>query len=402
MQDILNVVVAGEVDSGKSTLIGRFLYDIGSVSKEVLSDIGNVSQESVDSFEFAYLLDSLEEERKNKLTIDTTQAFCKTKKGKGFIFIDVPGHQELIKNMLCGSSYADIAVLVIDVQKSVEQQTKRHIFILEFLGIKEIIVVLNKMDLANFDESIFIKVKSEIIDFFKKLNIRPRYMIPISARSGENLVKDSKRMPWHSGLSFIETLNNCFKEKRGGNFRFPVQDIYDLNGKKAAVGRVISGRVKIGEKVKVLPLNKESAVKTIRVFGQNRPMAKSPESIALVLDDMDDLKRGQVICKSGFPRVDAEILSKILCIHNVKLKENLMFKCITQVANVQITKINKAWDITNLGIKLPEGALRENEAAEVTIVSENPVIVEKFEGANNLGRFVLGDTKEIYAVGIII
>lgn len=402
MQEQLNVVVTGEVDSGKSTLVGRFLYEMGSLSQGVIEEIENVCQRLDRDFEFAYLLDSFEEERKNQLTIDTTQAFCKTKGGKEFVFIDVPGHQELIKNMLCGSSYADMAILVVDVQKSIEQQTKRHAFILKLLGIEQIILVLNKMDLIGFNEVVFNTVKEEITACFKKIQLQSKYFIPISAKQGENLLKKSIKMPWYKGLSLIEALNLYFKKKMNVGFRLPIQDIYNLNGRKVAVGEIISGKIKKGEKVNILPLNKECEVKEIKVFNKNRRLARAPENIGLTLNDMDGLMRGQVICKPRLPKVKAEILTQVFCVHSLNIKERFKFRCATQETTVQIRQINRIWDTATLEPKSKEGIiLEQTDFVEAIITTENPIVVERFEGSNNLGRFVLKSDTEISAVGII-
>ena len=405
MQDCLKVVVTGEVDSGKSTLIGRFLYETDSLSQGAIEEIEDISQRLGKDFEFAYLLDSLEEERKDQLTIDTTQAFCKTKRGKELVFIDVPGHQELLKNMLCGSSYADVAILIVDVQKSMEEQTKRHAFILKFLGIEQIILVLNKMDLVGFDEGASKKIEEDIAKFFKKIEIQPRYFIPLSARQGDNLVRRSKKMGWYKGLSLGEVLNNCFKnfkKKRNGKFRFPIQDIYSLNGEKVAVGEIMSGRVKKGDRVNILPINKECKVKTIKVFNKKKTVAKAPDSVGFILDDMNNLMRGQVICKPELPWVNSEILTRIFCIHPLNIKDNLRLQCATQEVPAQIKQINGVWDTVNLKPLFKEGILEKTNFAEAIIVTEKPVVVERFEGLNNLGRFVLKNNKEICAVGIII
>lgn len=402
MGDYLKVVVTGEVDSGKSTLIGRFLYEMGSLSEGAIEEVKNVCQRLDRDFEFAYLLDSFEEERKNRLTIDTTQVFCKNKRTKAFIFIDVPGHQELLKNMLSGSSYADIAILVVDIQKSIETQTRRHAFILKLLGIERIILVLNKMDAINFDENSFREVKENTREFLKKLDIEPRYFIPISAKKGDNLRRRSKRMIWYKGSSLLEVLNLCFKKKVDGDFRFPIQDIYNLNGEKVAVGEIISGKVKKGEKVKILPLNKDRSVKAIKVFNKNKFQAAVPESIGLVLDEMNDLRRGQVICKPRLPLVNKEIIAELFCIHPIKIKENLVFRCATQETPIQIKKIIGAWDTASLEPKSKEDLLGETDVARVVMISERPVVVEKYKGFNRLGRFVLKSDREICAVGIIL
>ena len=391
MKEPLNIVVTGDIDSGKSTLIGRFLYDTGSVPQKLKS-----------GFEFAYLLDSFEEERENNLTIDTAQVYCKSKNSAGFIFIDVPGHQQLIKNMLCGSSYADMAILVVDVKKSIQEQTKRHAFILEFLGIERVIVVLNKMDLVGFKENIFHKVKEEFSELFKKIKIQPKYFIPISAKQGDNLLKLSKNIPRYKGLSLIEVLNTCSNRANlNSGFRFPIQDIYNMNGVKIAVGRIISGKIKKGDKVNILPLNKECRVKAIKVFNKNRHTAKAPESIGLILNEMGALSRGQVICKPRLPEVKTEILAKIFCVLPLNIKESLGFRCSTQDVPCQINQITSIWDSVSLEAKPKNGALEKNDFAEVIINTERPVVIERFKELNNLGRFVLQDAKEIYAVGII-
>lgn len=401
MQDYLKIVVTGEVDSGKSTVIGRFLYEMDSLSEGVIEEIQNICQRLDTDFEFAYLSDSFEEERRDRLTMDTTQTFCKTKRGNTFIFIDVPGHQELIKNMLCGSSYADIAILVVDVQKSIEEQTRRHTFILKFLGIEQIILVLNKMDLVNFNEDTFRNTKKDIIEFLTKIKLEPKYFIPLCARQGENLCKISKKMPWYKGPSFLEALNTHSKKRMNGDFRFPVQDIYNLNEEKVAVGKIISGIIKKGEEAKVLPLNKGCRIKAIKVFNKKTSLAKAPESVGLVLDDMKDIKRGSVIYKERLPEVNTEILTKIFCTRPFNAGNNLRFSCSTQETPARIKQINRVWDTANLEPKSKEFPLKETDLAEAIIVTEYPVVIEKFKGSNRLGRFVLRSNAEICAVGVI-
>lgn len=377
--------MTGEVDSGKSTLIGRFLYETGSLSQGVIEEIENVCQRLGRDFEFAYLLDSFEEERKNQLTIDTTQAFCNAKRGKGFIFIDVPGHQELLKNMLCGSSYADIAIVVVDVQKSIEQQTERHVLVLKFLGIDQIILALNKMDLAEFNEDTFNKVKEDTRALFEKIDIQAKYFIPVSAKQGDNLCRKSEKMSWYKGLSLLEALNIRPARNRNGSFRFPIQDIYKLNGEDAAVGEIISGKIKRDEKVNVLPLNKECRIKAIRAFHKNRLSAKAPESVGLVLEDMENIKRGIVLCKEGLPQIKNEFLTKIFCLYPLKRGDKPKFRCATQEVSCEIKEINTLWDMVS----------------EAVIFTAYPVAVEKFAGFNSLGRFVLKNDREICAIGII-
>jgi small GTP-binding protein len=401
MKDYLNIVVVGEVDAGKSTLIGRFLYEMESLSQGVIEEIKNICQRLGSDFEFAYLLDSLEEERRNQLTIDTTQVFCKTRRGREFVFIDVPGHQELLKNMLCGSSYADIAILVVDVQKSIEQQTKRHAFVLKFLGIEQIVIVLNKMDLIDFNEIIFKKVKEEVAEFFNKIQLQPKYFIPVSAKEGENLCRKSKKMDWYKGMLLISVLNTCFKKKRTSEFRFPIQDLYSLNGEKVAVGAIVSGKIGRGEKVKIMPLGSDYRIKAIKVFKRNIRIAKAPESIGLIFDEMQDISRGKVVCKPPLPVVNKKILSRIFCVHPINIREKLIFKCATQEVSAWINEIKGIWDTVNLEAIQGGHLLPANSIAEVIISTRNPVVVENFTGTNKLGRFILSSNKDICAIGVV-
>lgn len=403
MED-LAVVLAGEVDAGKSTLIGRFLYEMGSVTKETTEELRKACQKLETDFEFAYLLDSFEEERRNQLTIDTTQIFCKAKLGKGFLFIDVPGHRQLLKNMLCGSSYAEAAIVVIDAGKSIEEATKTHINVLRFLGIEQIIVALNKIDLVNFNEGVFIQAKKKIAEFFNRIGIQPEYIIPLSAKEGENLVKKSPKMPWYKGMPLLEALNRLNKrfKKEICDFYFPIQDVYCIDGEKVYVGNIISGKIKRKEAVKILPQNLECKVKKIKVFDKIKPKALAEQSIGLVLTGPDSLGRGQIIYRGRPPQVANQISAKIFCVHPLGLEDSLFFKCATQETPAKISRINKIFDTPNLEIGRGIKNIKEAEAAEVVINTEKPVVIKKFHQLQSLGRFVLENNKEICAAGIVL
>lgn len=405
MQDYLKVVVTGEVDSGKSTLIGRFLYEMNSLPQGVIEEIEAVSQRLGSNFEFAYLLDSFEEERRNQLTIDTTQVFCKNKRGNGFIFIDVPGHQELIKNMLCGSSYADIAILVADIKKSIEEGTKRHINILKFLGVEQITIILNKVDLIDFNEDVFRRAAKEIAEFSKMVGIHPGCVIPVSAREGHNIVKKSLNMPWYKGPTLIEalnTVNKLFKKKKEQDFYFPIQDIYSIDGATVYVGSIISGKIKKGESVKITSSNKEFRVKGIKLFGNTKSLAHAPEAIGLVLTEVDNPQRGQIVYKGEPPKSTNQILAKIFCVHSLSIGERLLLKCTTQQIHAKIERINRVFDVAGLDIDHPIDSLKEIAVAEVIIITEKPIAIKKFQQLEALGRFVLQDNRGICAAGIIL
>jgi sulfate adenylyltransferase subunit 1 len=401
MDNYLKVVVAGAVDSGKSTLIGRLLYESGSLHRGAANDVGNSCRILGRDFEFAYLLDSFEEERRGELTIDTTQVFCKSSNGKGFIFIDVPGHRELIKNMLCGVTYADIAVLVMDVLKPVEEQTKLHALILKLLGIKNIVLVLNKIDKSNFKESAFSESKIIIDDFFRRVGLDFEYCIPVSAKDGCNLMHRSKETPWYQGMPLFKALNMYSGIPVDNHFCFSTQDIYNINGQEIAVGPIISGKVTKGDKVKVLPSNRKSQIRIIRSFNKNKSKAAVPESVGLILDNMENIIRGCIITNSSILKAATEIKAKIFCLANLTVGQKVKLRCLNQDVSGRIDKINRIWELEDQSHS-PE-ILLENDAyfAETLITTDKPLITEQFKGSNSLGRFVIEDDREICAIGII-
>ena len=401
MHNYIKIVVAGDVNSGKSTLIGRYLYESGSLCQGVMENISQTCRNLNRDFEFAYLLDSFEEERKEELTIDTTQCFCKLNKNKSIIFIDVPGHQELLKNMLSGTSYASLAVLVIDISRSVMDQTKRHAFILKFLGISKIIIAINKIDAVNFNEDIFLKTKKQISRDFKNLGIEFIACVPVSAKNGDNLLRKSKDTPWYKAEPLSVILDKIETKKDGNNFRFLVQDVFKTAEGKLAAGIIISGGIKNGEKIFVLPEKEESSIKLIKYSTENINSAKAPLAVGIILKDNINLKRGQILSDCHRPLVTRTITGKIICIRNIKLNSNLKFCCTVQQAKVKIKQINHVRDTVNL---LPKKGLPEqNDVAEVILETSGEVVVEKYNGDNSLGRFVLLDSQgKISAIGIIL
>ncbi len=405
MKNCLNIVVTGNVDSGKSTLIGRFLHDTGSLYEGAVEEIKDFCQNRGIDFEYAYLLDSLEEEWKGKLTMDTTQVFVKSFNFEEFVFIDVPGHKELLKNMLCGSSYADIALLVIDMQKPIGEQTKRHAFILKFLGIENVILVFNKMDTCGFSKDVFCGVRDMATGLFKEIGLQTLCSIPVSAKDGINLVEASKqKTPWYEGGALLSLFRNFIvKGNKEEWLRFPVQDIYIHGGKKIAVGEISSGKIKRGEKVFILPLNTEHKISAILKFDKNRSSARAPESIGLILDNMDDLKRGQVICKERLPFTGKSLKAKIFCVSSIQEKGPLILKCATQKVKVGIKEISRVWDTNSLELKRPKGSLEETDIAELALCAENTIVTDKFGSRSRLGRFILENNKnEICAIGIVL
>jgi sulfate adenylyltransferase subunit 1 len=401
----LKFVIVGHVDHGKSTLIGRLLYDTGSISEEKIEEIKNICDSLGKEFEFSYIMDHLEEERDQGITIDTTQTFFNTEK-REYVIIDAPGHVEFIKNMISGASQADAAILIIDAEEGVKEQTKRHAYILGMLGLSQIIVVINKMDIIGYNQKRFEEVKDEILQFLDNININPSYIIPISARKGDFIVNKTNTMKWYSGNTLLEVLST-FRIKENVNnkpVRFVVQDIYNFD-KRIVVGRVESGIIRKCDKIKVLPSGEETKIKSIEEFLKDTTEAEAGKSIGITIEDKLFIDRGNVIikCDQEIPKLTNKINANIFWMDNIPYKKNesLWFRCATQEISCEIEQINKVINSSTLEL-IAENTdqIKNREVANVIIKTHKPIIVENFNTIEELGRFVLG-REDTCAGGII-
>ncbi|MDP2912983.1 MAG: GTP-binding protein, partial [Candidatus Omnitrophota bacterium] len=263
----LKFIIVGHVDHGKSTLIGRLLYDTDSLPADKVEEIRRISKDLGTETEFAYLLDHLEEERRQNVTIDITQVFLKSA-GSEYVIIDAPGHVEFVKNMITGASQAEAAVLIIDAKEGLREQTKRHSYILSLLGIDQVIVVVNKMDLMAYDKEAFERTKKETNAHLRDIGITALFYIPISALKGENIVIRSEAMPWYTGPSFLESLGTLSLRRSPIDkpLLFPIQDVYKIGDKRIAVGKIEAGVIKKDEMIKILPHNQLTKVSSIEKF----------------------------------------------------------------------------------------------------------------------------------------
>ena len=267
----MNIVIVGHVDHGKSTLVGRLLADTGSLPQGKLEQVRAQCEKNARPFEYAFLLDALKDERSQGITIDSARCFFKSKK-REYIIIDAPGHIEFLKNMVSGAARAEAALLVIDAKEGVQENSKRHGYLLSMLGIRQMAVVVNKMDLVDWDEKVFKKIKTEYLAFLKEVGIEPKFFIPVSALKGVNITGNREKFSWYSGESVLDVLDSFEKapslEKK--SFRMPVQAIYKFteegDERRIVSGRVESGSIAVGDKVIFLPSNKRSEIKSIEGF----------------------------------------------------------------------------------------------------------------------------------------
>jgi translation elongation factor TU len=397
----MNIVIVGHTDHGKSTIIGRLLYDTNSIPEMKIKELEKTCQMLGRELEFAYITDALEEERALQLTIDTTQTFFKSSK-RDYTIIDVPGHKEFLKNMITGASQADAAILVVDAKEGMKEQTQRHAYILKFLGIEQIIVAINKMDLIDYDEQKFEALNKELLEYLNLIEIRPKQVVPISAYKGDNVAKRSDAMPWYKDKIIIEILDSFEKKSRDYDFRFPVQDTYALGGEEVLVGNILSGCLKRGDKVKIFPQGSKATVKKILVFEGELETAKKPKSVGIVLEKELTIDRGSVLCKGRNPMCLEKVEASVLCmLHELRVEGEYIFRCSTQEVPCRLDAVNDKLDVIKLERLKAAGSIRETEVGKAIIHFNRAVVLEKFSQMRELGRFVIEEKGEIIAGGII-
>lgn len=403
----LKFVIVGHVDHGKSTLIGRLFFDTNSLPPDKMEEVKQISKELGKKIEFAFLMDHLREEREQGITIDTAQTFFKTEK-REYVIIDAPGHVAFVKNMITGASQAEAGMLIVDVEEGVQEQTKRHAYILSMLGLNQIIVVLNKMDLVNFDEKRFNDVKDDTIEFLKSINLKAEYYIPISAMDGENVAKRSERIPWYNGPTVLESLDSLKNKVSPENIPliFPVQDVYKIGDKRITVGRIEAGDIETGEKIKVLPTLDMTIVSSIEKYLENPEKSSAGESIGITTQDPVFLDRGNVICKPGKePTLTDEFRANVFWMTKKDFNKNnrIIIRCATQETTCKVEKIVKRINSSSLDvIEENSDILRNLEVGEVLIKTKKPIAIKTFNEVQELGRFVFIEDENVCAGGIII
>jgi len=403
----LNIVFVGHVDHGKSTLIGRILFDTNSLPEQKISEVKTICEQQGRPFEFAFLMDHMVEEREQNITIDTAQIFFKTK-SRDYVIIDAPGHVEFTKNMITGASQAEAAILIVDANEGVQEQTKRHAKFLSLLGLNQVIVVLNKMDQIKYKEERFKEVEKNLQDFLGKIDISPSFIIPISAFEGDNVTKLSDKMPWYQGKTIIDALDT-FKQTKGTaeqSLRFPVQDLYKVGDKRIIVGQVASGTIRKGDEVVFSPKNTQSKIKTIEKLDQQLEEAVTGENIGLTLEDPLFIDRGDIASLANdLPKTTTKIKGNIFWMSKkpLSLNDSLTLQCATQETGITIKKITNRIDSSTLEIVADESnELKITEIATVTIQTDNEIVIDNFNEVPELGRFTLIRDGAVVAGGIII
>jgi bifunctional enzyme CysN/CysC len=411
----LRIVFVGHVDHGKSTLIGRILSDTNSLPEGKLEQVQRACAAENMEFEFAFLLDALLEEQEQNITIDTTQIPFKTAK-RNYMIIDAPGHKEFLKNMITGASNADAAVLVIAANEGVQEQSKRHAYLLSLLGVRQFCVVVNKMDLADYSESRFLEIEKKYREFLKTLNLETNVFIPASARFGENITARSTKMEWHRGPTLAEALDAMMPLAPPIDLplRFCVQDVYKFDDRRIIAGRIETGTLQVGDELVFSPANKTSIVQSIEHWQPVTSAATSPpnggmaiagDSIGIMLQEQIFVERGYVGSHSKDAPIETNRFHADLfwiARQPAHLSHLYTARLATQEVKCQIVSLEEVMDSSSLE-RRPSKAdqLARNEVGRLTIQTRSPIVLDNHDRLPPLGRFVLVDDGMICGGGII-
>jgi bifunctional enzyme CysN/CysC len=404
----LRVVFVGHVDHGKSTLIGRILHDTGSLPEGKVEEIKKACAADGMGFEFAFLLDALLEERKQNVTIDTTEIPFRTPR-RQYAIIDAPGHKEFLKNMITGASRADAAILVISADEGVREQSRRHAYLLSMLGVKHVIVVVNKMDLVGYSEKRFREIEQEYRKFLRELGLDARTFIPASAKEGENVARASMKMKWYYAASVLEALDLLEAQERDLDLplRFCVQDVYRFDGQRIIAGRIETGTLRVGDQLVFSPANKSSMVATIQRWNarENNGPAIAGDSVGITLSEQIFVERGYVAShESETPIETNRFHADLFWIVREPLRVGHLYslRLATQDVKCQIVSIERVMDSSTLETKSDgREQLERNEIGRLTIQTRGPLVIDNHDRIPNLGRFVIIDDGQICGGGTI-
>ena len=410
-KDLLRLLTAGSVDDGKSTLIGRLMFDSKMLYEDQLAALERDSKRvghAGEDIDYALLLDGLKAEREQGITIDVAYRYFSTAKRK-FIIADTPGHEQYTRNMITGGSTANLAIILIDAKNGVITQTKRHTFLVSQLGIKHVVVAINKMDLVDFKQEVFDKIRADYLNFVAKLDIPDIHFIPLSALKGDNVVEVSDRMPWYHGSSMLEFLETVHisSDRNFTDLRFPVQYVLrpdnDFRGFSTSVA---SGIISKGDEIMVLPSLKTSKVKSIITYDKELDYAFPPQSVTVALEDEIDISRGDMIVHpDNQPRIERQFEAMLVWMDEEKMDKNTQFyiKHTTNTTKARIDQIRYKIDVNTLE-KINIDTLKLNEIGRVILTTTKPLFFDPYKKNSATGSFILIDpvTHNTCAVGMII
>jgi len=413
----INLITSGHVDAGKSTLVGRILYDTGAIRDEELRKLKEVATElKKETFEFAFVMDRVKEERERGLTIDIMHRPFETQKWF-FTLIDAPGHRDFVKNMITGASQADASIFVISAKpgEGIQEQTKEHAWLLKVLGINQLLVVLNKMDAANYDQKRFDEVKAEATKLLQGIGYKVAEIpfIPVSAYQGENVTKKSDKMAWYNGPSLVEALDQYIKEPDkpvDKPLRLPVQDVYSITGVGTVpVGRVETGVMKINDTIIFEPAHVTGEVKSIEIHHQQLPQAGPGDNVGFNVRGVDksQIKKGDVIGHpNNPPTVVSEFTAQIIVLQHptvITAGYTPVFHAHTAAVACTIEEISAKIDPkTGQVVQEKPDFIKTGDAARIRVKPLKPMVIEKASEFPQMARFAIRDMGMTVAAGQVV
>ena len=404
----IKIVFVGHVDHGKSTIIGRLLHDTKSLPQGIIDRVQKIADETGKNFEYAYLLDAFAEERQQGITIDMTQIKFSTTK-RNYLIIDAPGHKEFLKNMISGAANANAAFLVIDAAAGVQEQSRRHAYLLSLLGIKKIFVLVNKMDLVNYSASRFSEVATEIKNFLASIEITPEKIIPVSGFCGDNITVRSENLNWYGGKNLIETLDEIeISENIFEPLRLPIQDVYKFDERRIIAGRIESGKLKVGDRIKIFPEGRETVITEIASWLEKdkKISASAGESVGIIVADEFFNKRGEIItlAETAPPKISNRLRASVFWLgkNSLSVGKNYKLKLATSEVEVTVEKIIRTVDAATLESKNISQELKLNDVGEIIFKLKNEIAFDEFGKFQATGRFVLVDGYDVAGGGIIL
>ncbi len=404
----LRIVIVGHVDHGKSTLVGRLLHDTGSLPEGKFEQIQAVCQRRGMPFEWAFLMDALQAERDQNITIDVSQIWFHSAT-RSYVIIDAPGHKEFLKNMVTGAATADAAVLLIAANEGIQEQSKRHAYLLSMLGVDKVVVLVSKMDIVGYSNSVFQEIETAYREFLAKLGVRPLMFIPISARDGTNLVEPTGAlMDWYTGPSLMQALDQLPAPcpDADGPLRFAVQEVYRFDERRIVAGRIESGTIRVGDSIVFAPNNKASIVASIeRWKAPARESASAGESIGITLTEQIFVERGHIGSHDVQTPIDTNrFRARVFWMGEQPLSVGKRYKVklMTQEVECQVVSVDRTIDAISLdttsGLRRSVG---KNEVAQVTIQARAPLVMDNYDRIAPSGRFVIVDERDVAGGGII-
>lgn len=407
----ISIVVTGHVDHGKSTVMGRLLADTGSLPDGKLEQVRALCERTARPFEYAFLLDALKDEQAQGITIDAARIFFNSSK-RQYVILDAPGHIEFLKNMITGAGHAEAALLVIDALEGIQENSRRHGSMLGLLGVRQIAVIVNKMDLVDFDEKVFADISESFGKFLRELDIEPTCFIPVCGRDGDNIARPSDRMPWYTGPTVMQALDSFTTDRSAGErpFRMPVQSVFkftaDGDDRRIVAGAVLTGTVSVGEEIVFFPSGKRSHVKTIEAFNaEPNGAVAAGDATGFTLREQIYIVRGEVAARAEDtkPHVTTRLRVSLFWLGNEPLSTGIDYTLKLGTARVpaQVEEIQRVMNAATLASSESAASIGKNEVADCILKLDRAIAFDLSADIAEMGRFVLVQDYEIRGGGII-